>query len=162
MAKLSFPIQNEGIKFLGIWIQSRPKITQKFGARKTYYKELGYKMGHPGIDIGGVGYDTPIFAPIAGVVRYPKGKGYGIGCYIENKGRGLEVLLNHFSIINVRDGQRVLEGDVLGLTGNTGNSTGPHLHLGIRRYKDQPYNKGWLDPMEHFICWKGTLNKNTL
>lgn len=162
MAKLICPIQNTAFKMTN-WIQKRPKITQKFGNYLGgQYRSIGYKMDHPGIDIGRVGYNTKIFAPMWGVIKLvPENKGYGLGCYLINEERGLEVLMNHMSEIYVKEGQKVKEGDVLGLTGSTGESNGPHLHLGIRNYfKGQKFNEGWLDPEEHFITWKGTLKEN--
>ncbi len=161
MAKLILPIQN-GAVFNLVWMQKRPKISQRFGnSYGGVYERLGYAMGHPGIDLA-IPIGTPIFSSLRGSVKLtPKGKGYGVGCYI--RGNGLEVLVNHLSEIYVKDGERVKEGDIIGLSGNTGNSSGPHLHLGFRKYfKGQQYNEGWLDPLPHMICWKGTLENNTL
>ena len=162
MAKLLNPVQNIGVN-VGIWIQRRPKISQHFGEREECYAKMGYRGGHPGIDIAEP-LGTPLFSPIAGTIKYvPDGQGYGNGFYLVNKIRGLEILMCHLDTLNVKDGQRVKEGDILGTIGSTGNSSGPHLHLGIRKYvKDQPYNKGWLDPEEHFVCWKGTFSNNSL
>ena len=163
MAKLICPIQNKGMEIVsGIYIQQRPKVSQKFGNYYNgTYKRIGYSMGHPGIDIA-VPIGTPVFSPLRGIVRHvPADQGYGLGCYIHNG--SLEVLVNHFSKIFVKDGQRVMEGDIIGETGNTGRSSGPHLHLGFRKYKkDQKYNEGWIDPLPHFVTWKGNLELNNL
>ena len=57
----------------------------------------------------------------------------------------LETVYGHLSKINVSKGQKVVRGQVIGEVGNTGNSTGPHLHLGVRlngSYVNP--EKGWL------------------
>jgi murein DD-endopeptidase MepM/ murein hydrolase activator NlpD len=56
-----------------------------------------------------------------------------------NHGFGYETLYGHMSKINVRVGQRLTRGDVIGLVGSTGKSTGPHLHYEVR-YQGKPVN----------------------
>ena len=56
-----------------------------------------------------------------------------------NHGFGYETLYGHMNKIKVRSGQRVTRGDVIGEVGNTGKSTGPHLHYEVR-YQGKPVN----------------------
>ena len=65
-------------------------------------------------------------------------QGYGNAVKI-NHGFGYETLYGHMNKIKVRSGQRVTRGDVIGEVGNTGKSTGPHLHYEVR-YQGKPVN----------------------
>lgn len=114
---------------------SRCYITQPFGANYVdFYKPLGLK-GHNGIDFSAkVG--TPIYAVADGYVEAHGSKddpGYGISVWlyvkIEDDIR-LEVISGHCSEV-VKTGN-VKAGDVIALSGNTGRSTGPHVHFGVR------------------------------
>jgi murein DD-endopeptidase MepM/ murein hydrolase activator NlpD len=64
--------------------------------------------------------------------------GYG-NCIILNHGYGYESLYAHLHKINVRNGQKVTRGQVIGLVGNTGKSTGPHLHYEVH-LRGKPMN----------------------
>jgi murein DD-endopeptidase MepM/ murein hydrolase activator NlpD len=64
----------------------------------------------------------------------------GKGVFIRNDD-GTESIYGHMSEIDVKAGQHLHSGDVIGLSGNTGNSTGPHLHYGM-----QDAHGAWLDP----------------
>lgn len=82
---------------------------------------------------------TKIFATGNGTVTYASWKqGYG-NCVIINHGYGYETLYAHMSAIKVRVGQKVKRKDVIGLIGNTGKSTGPHLHYEVH-VKGKPVN----------------------
>jgi len=82
---------------------------------------------------------THIFATGGGqVVQAGWQQGYGNAVKI-NHGFGYETLYGHMSKINVRVGQRLTRGDVIGLVGSTGKSTGPHLHYEVR-YQGKPVN----------------------
>lgn len=63
------------------------------------------------------------------------GRGYGNNVII-NHGYGYETLYGHMSKILVRPGQKVSRGDLIGFVGNTGSSTGPHLHYEVRKNGD--------------------------
>ena len=91
--------------------------------------------GHNGIDIGGpVG--SSIFAAAAGTVIVAKADGGwngGYGNYIVvDHGGGVQTLYSHLSSVAVSVGQSVSQGAVIGGLGNTGKSTGPHLHFEVR------------------------------
>ena len=95
--------------------------------------EYGYRWGrmHQGIDIGAP-TGTPIRAANGGEVIFSGTQGgYGQTVVISHGG-GFSTLYAHQSRIAARDGQRVERGQVIGYVGNTGNSTGPHLHFETR------------------------------
>ena len=100
-------------------------ITSYFGPRTDPY--TGY---HEGVDIG-ASTGTPVAAMgNAYVVSAGWNGGYG-NCVVIDLGNGIQCYYGHLSAINVSAGQTVNQGDIVGLVGSTGNSTGPHLHFGI-------------------------------
>jgi len=102
-----------------------------------------YWSGHLAIDIGAMTGDA-IFASDSGVVVYAGGisGGYGNMVMIDH-GNGYQTLYAHLSAINVRCGQSVYQGQMIGAAGSTGNSTGPHLHFEVR------YFSGFINP--HYV-----------
>lgn len=90
------------------------------------------ETNHFGIDIGGYLGD-PIYAADNGVVVYAGWNNHGYGeMVVIDHGGGWQTLYAHLSQINVGCGQSVFQGDVIGLMGSTGRSTGPHLHFEMR------------------------------
>ncbi len=84
---------------------------------------------HPAIDIGG-SEGNAIYATDSGVVVYSGWSNYGYGFLIViDHGNGWQSAYAHLSAINVVCGQSVFQGTVIGGLGNTGNSSGPHLHF---------------------------------
>lgn len=77
---------------------------------------------------------TPIFATGNGTISKVEmdGRGYGNNVLI-NHGYGYETLYGHMSKIIVRPGQKIKRGDMIGYVGNSGTSTGPHLHYEVRK-----------------------------
>ncbi|NNC83110.1 MAG: M23 family metallopeptidase [Flavobacteriales bacterium] len=76
---------------------------------------------------------TPIYATGDGVVKRADNKSSGYGNHIRiDHGYGYVTLYAHMSKYNVRPGQKVKRGDVIGFVGNTGKSKGPHLHYEVR------------------------------
>src|SRR3990167_9498676 len=114
------------------------------GIEYHVYAQYGLK-GHNGIDYS-MPTGTEVVAPHAGYVKEAVfDNGYGNYVKIENEREG-SVLAN-LDTIAVRTGFQVNEGDVIGASNNTGNSTGPHLHWGyykIPRDKNNGYN-GYID-----------------
>ncbi len=87
---------------------------------------------HPGIDIAGA-EGNAIFATDSGVVVYAGWSQYGYGnLLVLDHGNGWQSAYAHMSTLNVGCGQSVVQGAVIGAVGNTGNSTGPHLHFELR------------------------------
>ena len=89
------------------------------------------ETNHRGIDIAG-NEGMAIFAADAGVVVYSGWNNYGYGnVVILDHGTGFQTLYAHMSAINVGCGQSVGQGEVIGAFGNTGNSSGAHLHFEV-------------------------------
>jgi murein DD-endopeptidase MepM/ murein hydrolase activator NlpD len=87
---------------------------------------------HPGIDIA-AGTGAPIYASDTGVVVFAGLSLYGYGnLVIIDHGNGWQTAYGHLSQITVVCGGAIYQGQVLGLAGSTGNSTGPHLHFEMR------------------------------
>lgn len=90
--------------------------------------------GYNGIDIG-THVGTTIYAAAAGQVIIAKSSGWntGYGKYIViSHYNGTQTVYGHLSEVLVSPGQLVAQGEVIGLSGNTGKSTGPHLHFEVR------------------------------
>jgi murein DD-endopeptidase MepM/ murein hydrolase activator NlpD len=112
-----------------IWPVNSRRITSTFGGRASP-GGIG-STNHKGIDIGGVGYGTPVHAAKAGTVIISQySNSYG-NFVVVSHGSGNTTLYAHMSSRLVEAGQAVSQGDILGLTGSTGHSTGPHLHFEI-------------------------------
>lgn len=103
-------------------------ITSPFGIRLDPMTGEGTDF-HTGIDIG-VPYGTPVEAAGAGAVVFVGYNGaYGIMITIDH-GNGYQTMYCHLSRVLTAVGKRVNKGDVIGLVGMTGRTTGPHLHFG--------------------------------
>lgn len=101
-------------------------ITSRFGAVSSRRVSK-----HTGLDIAAA-TGTKIKACAGGTVTFSGYKGsYGY-MVVVNHGNGVETYYGHCSKLYVKAGQQVNQGDVIAAVGNTGNSTGPHLHLEIR------------------------------
>jgi murein DD-endopeptidase MepM/ murein hydrolase activator NlpD len=106
----------------------RGLMTRGFGMKDDPF--TGYKRFHGGIDIGNK-TGTPIYAAADGVVRYT-GRMGDLGLLIDiNHGYNYRTRYGHLSKIKVKRGQKVRRGDLIGLMGSTGYSTGPHLHYEV-------------------------------
>lgn len=90
----------------------------------------GYKRFHWGLDIANR-TGTPVYATADGVVK-TTGRGEDLGKYIVlNHSFGYMTKYGHLDKIKVKRGQKIRRGDVIGLMGSTGYSTGPHLHYEV-------------------------------
>jgi murein DD-endopeptidase MepM/ murein hydrolase activator NlpD len=112
-------------------------VSSEFGLRPNPFGGRTYEL-HNGIDFRGP-IGTPIYATAAGVVtKADYSGGYGQHIVIDH-GYGYETLYAHLSERSVAVGDRVTRGDLIGALGNTGRSSGPHLHYTIYR-KGQAVN----------------------
>lgn len=112
-------------------------VTQEYGNDPAYYSQFNLILrngsrGHEGKDFG-CPPGTPVHAATNGVIRYADWLGnYGYYIGLQNyDGSGTGYA--HLSSFAVAVGQTVTEGQIIGYTGNTGNSSGPHLHFNYYR-----------------------------
>lgn len=123
------------------------RITSNFGHRNSKY--------HYGIDIKLYKGD-PVLSAFEGVVRVAKySSSYG-NVVVVRHNNGLETLYAHLSARKVKPGDHVEAGEIVGLGGNTGRSTGSHLHFECR-YKGEP-----IDPNDIIDWEKGELVSDRL
>ena len=130
-----------------IWpVTTSKRITSNYGGRNTGI--AGASTNHKGVDIGGVFYDSKVLATKAGVVitsAYVSSYGNYI---VISHGKGNTTLYAHLSSRKVKEGDTVTQGQVIGITGSTGISSGPHLHYEIvengERVDPKKYLPGWI------------------
>ena len=126
-------------------------ITQTFGENPDFYKQWGY-AGHNGVDFG-IPNGTPILAAADGTVDKVGVEDNGYGNYVKMSHMDgttkFYTYYAHLQSTSVTAGQKISAGTVIGLSNNTGASTGPHLHFGIKIDGQNPAYKGYLDPMPY-------------
>jgi len=123
-------------------------ISSGFGMRTDPF--TGKRVFHPALDISSW-YWEEVYAPADGLVTRTE-RSRGSGLFIElSHGYGYTTVYAHLKKWNVKEGQKIGRGDVIGYVGNTGRSTGPHLHYEVR-YQDRPVNprKFMLDAEAYF------------
>ncbi len=130
----------EGGKFM--WPTTSTYITSPFGFR--IHPVTGYYTGHTGVDIG-ASYGSPVYAAADGTVIVASNSygGYGVAVVIDH-GSGISTLYGHNDHVEVSVGQHVKRGQIVAYSGNSGVSTGPHLHFEVR------INGSYVDPMSYF------------
>lgn len=99
--------------------------------------------GHTGVDFP-VPTGTKVMSSINGLVTAVRHLTYSYGKHIRIQGQGVETIYAHLSSTLARVGQRVTAGQLIGLSGSTGNSTGPHLHFEVRPPGTQAGTAAWL------------------
>lgn len=114
----------------------RGSVTSEFGRRRSPLS--GAPEFHGGIDIAAVG-GTPIKAPASGVVIFAGNTTDHGTTLILDHGEDVKSLFGHLQKVEVTEGQRVARGQRVALSGNTGKSTGPHLHYQVM-VNGQPVN----------------------
>ena len=119
-------------------------ITSKFGGRNSP-GGIG-STNHKGVDIG-TPSGTPILAAKSGTVTWASWNGGYGNCVIVYHGQGNSTLYGHLSSYACSVGDTVKQGEVIAYSGNTGNSTGPHLHFGIKEHDI------WVDPLNYLTGW---------
>lgn len=104
-------------------------ISSDFGMRRSPIS--GRRLFHKGVDLVAP-YGTPVLVSSAGdvIVAGWSAEGYGNHVIVDH-GHGYRTLYAHLSELSVEEGDTVEGGDVIGLLGNTGYSTGPHLHYEV-------------------------------
>ncbi|NWG06118.1 MAG: peptidoglycan DD-metalloendopeptidase family protein [Chloroflexi bacterium] len=128
-------------------------ITQLFGENPQIYKKWGFP-GHNGVDYG-IANGTPVGAAAAGFVAAVSFENGGYGNYVKlshkDGAKTFYTYYAHLASAAVSPGQKVKAGDTVGFSNNTGASTGPHLHFGLRIDGENPSYKGYVDPMPYFM-----------
>ncbi len=138
-SKLKFTLDPSTIPKAGSSVLSWPvdkvRITQLFG-KTVAAKRLYVSGSHNGVDFG-VPIGTPVKAALSGTVAGAgdtdltcPGASFGRWVFIRHP-NGLASIYAHLSVISVKEGDTVTTGQIIGYSGNTGYSTGPHLHLSV-------------------------------
>ena len=143
----SYDIEDNGSGILGLPIKgmTRGHISSHFGPRQSP-GGIG-STNHMGIDIA-FPRGTKVLACEGGtVVNASYSGGFGKCIMIEHQ-NGLKTIYAHLDKIDVKKGQPVLRGQVIGKVGNTGNSTGPHLHLSVMK------NGKYVNPEKGYLSFK--------
>lgn len=121
---------------LGQPVKGPVRITSSYGTRNDPFD--GTPTMHKGIDFSGQ-IGTPLYAVAPGkIIQAGNRFGYGDAVEVDN-GLGFTTLYAHLSAISVKRGDQIKAGDLIGLGGSSGRSTGPHLHYEIR-YNGAPFN----------------------
>lgn len=149
-------------KFLGQPFAGQFGISQLWGENSGFYTRYSYDgvalWGHNGIDFL-TPTGTPVLATAAGEVAQAGFEPGGFGNYILLAHPWGESIYAHLETIEVQVGQQVGRGAVIGRSGNSGGSTGPHLHFSIRIH---PYTRtdgwgGYSDPLPYLdpqtVAW---------
>lgn len=136
------------------------KLAYHYGRDPAYIAETGRPF-HEGVDFSYV-YEK-VGATHSGIAHVPPFMAGGYGKWIKIVQGALEIIYGHMSKIFVKDGQRVNIGDTLGITGNTGFSTGPHLHYEMRKngrhFDPEPFLRKQSSSGGADGNWAGTVMK---
>ncbi|MCA9968565.1 MAG: M23 family metallopeptidase, partial [Anaerolineales bacterium] len=141
-----------------VWPTEFRHITQHFGANPQNYAQFNLP-GHEGVDIMAP-TRTKIFAVTGGRVKMvetnPANHPYGIHIRIEHTD-GYETIYAHFDEAAVQPNATVQAGDLIGLSDNTGNSFGSHLHITLKKKDVQIGNwpRGFMDPTPFLLPLMG-------
>jgi murein DD-endopeptidase MepM/ murein hydrolase activator NlpD len=160
---------------------AKPSISQEFGNNLSlydpatelyyyFYKKYGLD-GHPGVDYA-CPVGTPIYSSNDGICLYAGfDETNGNMCQVWNETLGFKTLYGHNSELKIKQGDIITAGQLIALSGNTGASTGPHLHFGFKetnndgttKYIDNGFN-GCVNPIPFMLLnYKGELlNKKNM
>jgi hypothetical protein len=125
------------------------EVFQIFGENPNGYKAFNL-VAHNGIDVV-CEVGTPVYSIADGVVVKVQYDAGGYGMLVKVQSKGFAVIYAHLSYQAVKVGNIVLTGQMIGRTGNTGNSSGPHIHFEVRpdnENKNNGYN-GAVDPLKY-------------
>jgi len=129
----SIPTPKSGILS---WPLDKITVTQYFGDTAFAQSGAYNGRGHNGVDFR-ASPGTTVRSPLSGTVTATGNTDIYAGCYSYGKwvlikhNNGLSSLYAHLSLVSVNPGNQVLSGQAIGYSGNTGYSTGPHLHMGL-------------------------------
>lgn len=132
--------RSDGWRMRFIW-PARGRISGLFGSQRIYAGEPG--APHNGVDVAG-GAGAPVIAPADGVVTLAASSPFTLegNLLIIDHGMGLDSAFLHLSRIDVRVGDKVVQGQRIGAIGATGRASGPHLHWGMKWGAER------IDPMQ--------------
>lgn len=120
-------------------------ISQWFGEHPEWYEKFG-QVGHTGIDYAAP-FGTPVLAAHNGII-YTGNDPDGYGLYVIVRGSKFQTLYAHLSSIEVTPKQEVVARQIIGRLGSTGNSTGNHLHFGLKVLSMRnPKYGNYIDPV---------------
>lgn len=135
------------------------RLTQYFGSNASAYAKFGLK-GHNGIDYG-IPNGTELYSAINGKVTEVANDTTGYGKYVKIENDEAGVIYGHMQSWKVKVGDKVKAGQLIGLSNNSGNSTGPHLHFGVfpkPRNRNNGY-AGYIDPFDKkLVTWVDKLD----
>ena len=123
------------------------RISGVFGSQRIYNGTP--KSPHSGLDVAAA-KGTPVHAPAGGIVSFAKPDLYLTGgTVLIDHGHGLSSSFLHLSRLDVAVGQRVEQGQVIGLVGATGRATGPHMHWGLNWFGVRVDPQLLVDPLRN-------------
>lgn len=132
-------------------VMGTPVFTQGFGENPHIYKRFSLN-GHNGIDFS-LPIGSGVFAVDMGTIITVGYERDGFGRYVRISHFWGETLYGHLEEILVKSEDTILPHTLIAYSGNTGFSTGPHLHFGVKPYpvnRKNGYN-GYIDPMPFFL-----------
>ncbi|MBD2441285.1 M23 family metallopeptidase [Nostoc sp. FACHB-110] len=113
---------------------SKARISTIYGVRRYYNGKFANDYYHRGVDYAGAN-GSPVTAPASGRVALVGKESQGFRVHGNvvgiDHGQGVTSIFMHLSRINVKEGDLVKAGQIIGAVGSTGASTGPHLHWGL-------------------------------
>lgn len=120
------------------------RISGVYGSQRIFNGTA--KAPHSGLDVAAA-RGTPLKAPAPGIITYANADLYLTGgTVLIDHGHGLSSNFLHLSRIDVKPGERVQQGQVIGLVGATGRATGPHMHWGMNWFEVRIDPQLLLDP----------------
>jgi murein DD-endopeptidase MepM/ murein hydrolase activator NlpD len=105
------------------------RVSDVFGTRRIFNGET--RSTHEGLDYA-VPAGTPVSAVNGGTILLARSLFFEGNCVVLDHGQGLLTLYLHLSEFKVKEGEQVVRGQVIGVSGGTGRATGPHLHVAVR------------------------------
>jgi len=135
-------------------------VTSKMGKRPDFLGDPAKLKDHWGVDIM-ARKGTPVRAAFAGLVRIARftNDGGGNSVYVNTRGKNGKFFTAyvHLDKILVKQGTRVKKGQIIGLVGETGSATGPHLHIEMMLYKSGTWAEKYFDPTPHMCKYRERL-----